>query len=473
MTLKREFDKELDDYSDQFKKARDAAEKAGTLKSFHFSREDPWLKFAPSFLEIAESDPTGPRAVDAVNMALMTAHGEQTAKSSELKERALKLIRVHLATKPEIVRSVKTLVVLERDQKDGNILREVIKRNPDRRIQFEIYRRMIDCRETYLGNYKRFHDDSQQRRVYEKGTGHSFDADAHYPRAAQLTKELPDLKATLNEKYGDLLEEKKSIAVKTAIGQQAPAVVAQDLDGKTVDVKTFKGKVVVLDVWATWCGPCKSLIPSERAMVERLKHKPFVFVSISVDQDKQTLIDFLAKEKMPWPQWWVGVNSKFGDVWDIRHYPTIYVIDANGVIRDKELELRDDTEGALDKTVNTLLAEMEQFDTLKKEYEAAAKPLNEKYKQAFEAAKKAGKEKSFDPPKEFPPNNLYSPRFLALAEKNPDGPVALDCASHGDEHQRRARWETRHVGQDDQGPSDLFYHEAGRRSCVSTGALLP
>ena len=69
----------------------------------------------------------------------------------------------------------------------------------------------------------------------------------------------------------------------------------------------------------------------------------------------------------------------------------------------------------------------EALEALNKEYESAAKPLNDKFRKAFEAAKKAGKEKSLDPPKEFPPNDLYSPRFLAIAEKNPDGPVALDA----------------------------------------------
>ena len=95
-------------------------------------------------------------------------------------------------------------------------------------------------------------------------------------------------------------------------------------------------------------------------MVERFKDKPFALVSISVDEKRETLNEFLAKEPMPWTHWWIGVESKFAEDWDIRHYPTIYVIDTDGVIRDKGLEQREKTDAELDKAVNALLKEMEQ-----------------------------------------------------------------------------------------------------------------
>ena len=94
------------------------------------------------------------------------------------------------------------------------------------------------------------------------------------------------------------------------------------------------------------------MIPHEREMVERLKDKRFALVSISADDKKETLTDFLAKEKMPWTHWWNGSEGGIIKAWDVQQFPTIYVIDAQGVIRHKDLRGEE-----LEKAVNALLEE--------------------------------------------------------------------------------------------------------------------
>jgi thiol-disulfide isomerase/thioredoxin len=145
------------------------------------------------------------------------------------------------------------------------------------------------------------------------------------------------------------------------IGKTAPDVASHDLDDKEVKLSALKGKVVVLDFWATWCPPCRASIPHSRELVEKLKDKPFVFVSISSDAEKKTLTDFLEKEKMPWTHWWEGVKeNSVGNNWNITGIPTLYVIDSKGVIRFKQVGFSPAEADKLDKEVEKLLEEIQK-----------------------------------------------------------------------------------------------------------------
>jgi thiol-disulfide isomerase/thioredoxin len=139
-----------------------------------------------------------------------------------------------------------------------------------------------------------------------------------------------------------------------SIGKKAPEVLSQDLDGKPVKLSDLRGQVVVLDVWATWCGPCKAMIPHQRGLVKRLEGKPFALVSISVDDNKEKVSAFLKKTPMPWTHWWNGPRQGLVVDWDVTSYPTIYVLDHKGVIRYKGVRDRQ-----MDAAVDRLLKEKE------------------------------------------------------------------------------------------------------------------
>jgi peroxiredoxin len=120
----------------------------------------------------------------------------------------------------------------------------------------------------------------------------------------------------------------------------APAWSLKDVDGKVVTSDQFKGKVVVVDFWATWCGPCKTEIPGYVQMQTKYASDGLVFVGISVDEDGPEVVRKFMKEH--------GINytvvmadeavvDAFGP---IEGYPTTFIIDRDGLIRNKKLGSR-------------------------------------------------------------------------------------------------------------------------------------
>lgn len=129
------------------------------------------------------------------------------------------------------------------------------------------------------------------------------------------------------------------------------------VDGRPVDLRQMKGKVILLDFWATWCGPCVEEIPNVRAAYEKLHDQGFEVVGISFDISSGggaiKFKRFLKENDMPWPQYFDGKdwNNQFGLKFAIRAIPAMWLIDKKGNLRDTSA--RDDLESKVEK----LLAE--------------------------------------------------------------------------------------------------------------------
>jgi thiol-disulfide isomerase/thioredoxin len=95
-----------------------------------------------------------------------------------------------------------------------------------------------------------------------------------------------------------------------------------DFDGKPLKLSDYKGKVVMLVFWGSWCGPCMAKVPRERELVERLKGEPFALLGVDCENNKDTARGVMARERMTWPNWFDGApgSGPIAHHYHIRRY---------------------------------------------------------------------------------------------------------------------------------------------------------
>jgi thiol-disulfide isomerase/thioredoxin len=107
------------------------------------------------------------------------------------------------------------------------------------------------------------------------------------------------------------------------------------VDGTKVDLKQMKGKVVLVDFWATWCGPCVGEVPTLKRVYDAYHDKGFEIIGISLDEKKADLLEFTKSKGMTWPQFFDGKhwNNEISFRFGINSVPTEWLVDKKGVLR--------------------------------------------------------------------------------------------------------------------------------------------
>ena len=148
-------------------------------------------------------------------------------------------------------------------------------------------------------------------------------------RLAALDDSDPKIARVVSQAKGEL---KKREALGKPLNMKFTA-----LDGREVDIAQMKGKVVLIDFWATWCGPCVREIPSVKKTYEELNKEGFEIIGISLDSDKTKLEDFLVKNDMPWPQFFDGKGWKtsLAQEHGISSIPALRLVDMEGNLVDQ------------------------------------------------------------------------------------------------------------------------------------------
>lgn len=118
-------------------------------------------------------------------------------------------------------------------------------------------------------------------------------------------------------------------------GMASVDITMRDLEGKAISLSQFKGKVVILNFWATWCPPCREEMPSLDALYQKFKeNKDIVMLPVSIDENADTVREFMKRNNYSMPAYH-DPNKDAGSAYGITGVPETFFIDKNGVISEK------------------------------------------------------------------------------------------------------------------------------------------
>lgn len=163
---------------------------------------------------------------------------------------------------------------------------------------------------------------------------------------------------------------RKENILRMAVGQPAPLFTAPTPDGEEIGPETFRGKLLLIDFWASWCGPCRGEIPNLKETYEKFKDKGVEFLSVSIDKSEEAWKKALAEEGTPWPQVLApNAGAEVMDKYQFSGIPFILLLDQEGKIVAKHLRGE-----AIGRTIGDLLDGFMPGEREKAEEQKAAKP---------------------------------------------------------------------------------------------------
>ena len=162
-------------------------------------------------------------------------------------------------------------------------------------------------------------------------------------------------------------------AIRThGLGAVVPDTVGIDLEGQPISLAEYRGKVVLVSFWGTWCYPCMKAIPYEKELYERFGPDQFAIVGVNADQEPRAAQEAVVTHGIPWRSFQVKKQdgTSIANDWHIAGYPTLYLLDADGFIIGSWLGIPPPSE--LERTISELIGKSKGQDSLARGFDKSA-----------------------------------------------------------------------------------------------------
>ncbi len=182
--------------------------------------------------------------------------------------------------------------------------------------------------------------------LYQEGRAYAIlGQDAEATAAFHKYLELATLTDTYRSRAEHFISNPRLAAM-----PMAPPFVVTTSEGERLNLDDMNGKVVLLDFWATWCGPCKETLPEIQKIAKTFAGQPLVVLSISSDSDEMAWKNFVSSHNMDWPQY-RDANGSLNRAYGVSSIPRFFTIDADGVLQSVKVGSNADIAGDLKKLI--------------------------------------------------------------------------------------------------------------------------
>lgn len=328
--------------AEQIADAEKGAKHQATEDRYHSTLIPPF----DNLLEAVSSHPNDLACVDALRFIIINARGLTTGQV----ERSLVLLKRDHVRDSNISTATGPLFIHHDKPEALTLLRAAVAENPSR---------IERGRTCYDLGYALRHRLERVERALRDSPGQPLpphlagadpvalraEAEAAYDRCLSEFPDVPVVEhpgfsASIGKTIGDFAQGGLFELRRLQVGVEAPEITGQDIDGKPLHLRDYRGKVVVLVFSGEWCGPCRHAAGFFRDMLklEAQKTNPCVVLEVNTDEDRATLRKAITSGDIAWPCWFDG--STAGPItmtWGVSSFPTIYVLDPQGVIRAKDI----------------------------------------------------------------------------------------------------------------------------------------